>query len=158
MLSDYFSLIIGIIGVITGVSGMIVSIRSFYHNRIDALNMYFSYARDSDFIKGRRLVYNLEHNVVIDESCDEIISITLACLMNAYQHWGMLLKHKQLPFWIFYNRKTGVTASGIAVIRTYNKLRPTIDYYRNKNPKYADSYTYLYDRIVKKCPEYKNFE
>lgn len=158
MFEDYFTIIIGIIGVITGISGMIVSILGFYHNRIDALNLYFSYDRDKDFIKSRKLVYNLKHGAVIDEKCDEDTSITLACLINAYQHWGMLLKHKQLPFWIFYNKKTGVTASGIAVIRTYNKLRPTIAYFKMKNPKYADSYTYLYDRIVSSCSEYKDIE
>ncbi len=158
MFKDYFTIIIGLIGVVTGVSGMIVSIRSFYHNKIDALNMYFSYDRDKDFIEGRRLVYNLEHGVVLDEQCDKHTSITLACLINAYQHWGMLLKQKQLPFWIFYDKKTGITASGIAVIRTYNKLRPTIAYYKFKNPKYADSYEYLYNRIVSKCIDYKDLE
>ena len=145
-------------GAITGISGAIISIAGYLHNKIDALNLYFTYAKEEEFIEGRKLIYNLPEGIIIDEdeNTNHAEYTKIFSVMNAYQQWGLLTQKRQLPFWIFHNRKTGITSSGVAIIRTYNKLKPTIEYFRKKNPKYADSYTYLYDKIVKTCPEYKD--
>lgn len=154
---DVFAIVFGVFGIITGLAGMIVGILSYSHNKIDALNLFFDYDKDKEFLEGRKIVYNLSEKQLVTERSSRDVRNRVSCVVNAFQRWGLLVKHRQLPFWVFYCKKTGITASGIAVIRTYNKLKPTIKYFRNKNPKYAENYEWLYQKIVSCCPEYKNY-
>ena len=132
----------GVIGAVTGIAGMILGIMSYLHNRIDAVNAYFDYDRNPDFIAGRRAVFNLEDGRIIQSSDSNDMGITI--VLNAFQHWGVLVKKHQLPFWVFTK-----TPSGITVVRTYEKLKPTIEARRKNNSLYAKQYKYLYERIKK---------
>lgn len=154
-----FAIIFGVFGVITGLTGMIIGILSYNHNKIDLLNEYFAYAKNTDFIEGKRIIYNLNRGQALtEENTRSDVLNHIACVTNAYQHWGLLVYHKQLPIWIFYDKKVkSLTASGITVIRTFNLLRPTINHFRKKSPQYAESYEWLYKKLLTYCPEYRYY-
>lgn len=82
---------------------------------------------------------------------DSIIEV-----INFYTHWGLMVKHHQLPMWLFYNKKTGITTSGNAVTVTFDTTKPLIDRYKkHKNPHYAEYYEYLYNEIKKRMEKAK---
>lgn len=143
--------IFGIFGMITGSIGIIFSILSYKNNKMQAVATYFSNDKDLNFIEGRRIVYNLKPGEIVNESSPHRQKISF--VLNTFHAWALLVKHKQLPLWVFYDKKMGITSSGIAVIRTYKKLQPTIQYYRKSNPKYAEYYEWLYNEILKKCTD-----
>lgn len=155
--SDILSLIFGIFGGITGLIGLIISILSYNHNKIEALNLYFIQARDSFLMEGKKIIYDLPKEQIIDTKYKNDILERVSHVINFYHHWGLMVRRKQLPFWIFYDNRSGITSSGIAVIRTYNRLKPTIKSFRYKNSKYAENYEWLYNKLIKKCPAYENY-
>ncbi len=138
-------LIFGIVGLITGCLGVIISILSYRHNKIDALNNYFTYDRDIDFIKGRNIANNLKEKIAEDEN------YYISLVVNTYHHWGLLVKHHQLPFWVFYDKKYGITASGIAIIKNYKKLEHLISERRKDNREYACYFSWLYKKVYNNC-------
>ena len=146
-----------ILGTPTAIVSLIISICNYNYNKIEASSRYFAQARDPFFMEGKNLIYHLKEDDIIDENKSTYISTKITCVMNYYHYWGMMVKNKQLPFSVFYDKKNGITASGFAVIRTYNRLKPTITYFRNKNPKYAEFYEWLYNEIIKHCPENKDY-
>lgn len=150
-ISEILALVFGILGSVTGLIGLFISILSYNHNKIESLNLYFIQARDPFLIEGKKIIYDLSKEQII--GTNEKVSHVI----NFYHHWGLMVKRHQLPFWIFFDKKLGITSSGIAVIRTYNRLKPTIKMFRNKNPKYAEYYEWLYNKLIKKCPEYENY-
>lgn len=77
-------------------------------------------------------------------------------VINFYTHWGLMVKHRQLPIWLFYDKKTGITTSGNAVMVTFDTTKPLFDCYRkHKNPHYAEYYEYLYNEIKKRTEKSK---
>lgn len=142
-------ILFGIFGMITGTIGIIFSILSFRNNKMQAVATYFSNDKDINFIEGRRIVYHLKPGEIVDENSSKGQSVSF--VLNTFHSWALLVKHKQLPFWFFYDRESGITSSGIAVIRTYRKLIPTIKYHQTHNAKYAEYYEWLYNEIIKKC-------
>lgn len=136
----------GIGGLATAIVSIIISIITYNHNKIEALNSYFNYDRNEQFMKGRREVYNMDANTIVDNN-----DTNIATVLNAYHHWGLLVKHKQLPFWIFYDKRHGLTSSGITIARTYKKLQKTIKERQKSNKYYAQHYEYLYHKIYQKC-------
>jgi len=131
----------GIMGAITGILGVIISLFSFYHNRIEAVNAWYANARDSEFIRARRVVRGLPNEYdprkLSAEEKDHIVF-----LLISYQQAGALVKRRQLPFWVFKN-------SG-RVVYFYEKLLPYIEMRRTdeeNNPKYASDYEYLCRRV-----------
>lgn len=155
--SDVLTLASGIFGMVTGIVGLGISYLSYNHNKIEALNLYFIQAREPFLMEGKTIIYNLPEGGKIDFSNSNDTLKKVSHVTNFYTHWGLMVKRKQLPFWMFYDKKTGITASGIAVARTFNRLKPTIQYIRLKNKKYAEYYEWLYNKIINKCPEYKNY-
>lgn len=155
--SDILSFIFSVLGAITGLIGLLISILSYSHNKIEALNLYFIQARDPFLMEGKKIIYDLEIGQVIATDNDSDIVSRISHVINFYHHWGLMIKHKQLPFWIFYDSKFGITSSGIAVIRTFNRLKPTIKKIRMKNNKYAEYYEWLYNELIIKCPAYENY-
>lgn len=156
-LSDVLTLVFGILGMVTGIVGLCISFFSYDHNKIEALNLYFIQAREPLLMDGKKIICDLQKDEKIDLSCADDILEKVSHVTNFYHHWGLMVKRNQLPFWIFYDKKSGITSSGIAVVRTYNRLKPTIQYFRRKNEQYAEYYEWLYNQIIKKCPKYKNY-
>lgn len=141
--------ILSIIGTISGILGSVLGILNYQRNSLEALNLYFAQSRSKLITDGKSKIYNstfqeidsmlqnFPHN--IPESIIEVI--------NFYHHWGLMLRHHQLPLWLFYDKKTGLTASGIAVVRTFKKVDPIISRYREDNPKYAEYYIMLNEKL-----------
>ena len=51
--------ILSVIGAITGIFGMIVSIAGFFRNRMETVISYFEYDKDDSYIEARRAVHNM---------------------------------------------------------------------------------------------------
>lgn len=148
---DFCTIITGIAGIVTSIFAILISASSNKRNRLEVLNQYFSYAREKDIVYGKRLIYNASPNQIEDMKKDfpHRVPDTVVEVINFYHHWGFMLKLHDLPMFLFYDKKTGITASGIAVIRTFETLKPIIDCYKEKNSRYAEYYKYLYDEINK---------
>lgn len=155
--SDILALIFGVLGSVTGLIGLFISILSYNHNKIEALNLYFIQARDEFLMEGKKIIYDLAIGQVVDTDYKTDTLSRVSHVVNFYHHWGLMVKHKQLPFWIFFDKKSCITASGIAVIRTYNRIKPTIIRFRNNNPKYAEYYEWLYNKLIKQCHANENY-
>lgn len=97
--SDILTLIFGIAGMVTGIAGFIISALAYNHNKIEALNLYFIQARDPLLMEGKKIIYHLPNEQSIDISDEN--DIPISHVINFYHHWGLMVKRKQLPFWIF---------------------------------------------------------
>jgi len=143
-------MLFGIIGAISGITGIVVSIVAFYHNQMEAVNAYYVNDRDERYIEARRIVHHLPENYSPKKILDEHGS-KLAYLVLSYDQAGTLLQNRQLPFWLFN------TSSGYAAVQFYNILLPYIEWRRdNGTPLYGQQYKYLVKRILRKHPEWKD--
>ncbi|MCH5205692.1 MAG: hypothetical protein J1F09_01980 [Oscillospiraceae bacterium] len=145
--------ITGSIGMITGVGALILGILSFRSNYLDSISSYFTQARSEAIVQGKKIIYN-SNPQQIEEMLDDFpnkVPDSIIEVINFYHNWGMMLKLHKIPRLHFYNKK-GKTASGVAVTKTYLKLKPIIDCYRLNNPEYAEYYIYLYNEIDKHTP------
>jgi len=134
-------LTLGIIGAVTGLLGIIISLLSYSHNRIEAVNAYFENDRAQSFIDARRIVHNLP-NTYDPIQLQKDHGSEIAVLIISYQQAAILVRKRQLPFWIFKEQ-----ASGFAVTKLFDKLRPYIEMRRQDNPAFAKQYEWLYNRI-----------
>jgi len=138
----------GLIGTLTGLLGIVISILSYNHNRIEAIKTYYENIRQEAFVQARRTLRNLPDDYdpknLSAEARDK-----LAYLIIAYHQAGVLLRKRQLPMWAF-NGSIGYNA-----ISAYNKLEPYIALRREKEPFYADNFEFIYKRILKKHPNWK---
>jgi len=143
--------IFGIIGFVLGAAAVIISFKSLNHNKIAAVNAYYENARCKDFIEARRIVYNnLPENYdpqeIQDKYGDEI-----AILITTYEQSGLMLKKRQLPFWLFSE-----TGTSIVVVNFYAKLEPYIIHRRKSNQLYAKNFEYLNKELTKYLLKQKN--
>ena len=136
---------IGIIGAVTGIVGMIISVLSFSHNRIEAVNAFYANDRDPNFIEARRIVHTLP-DMYSPADVQKEFGSQIAILILSFDQAGILVKKRQLPFWIF--SKGGC---GVAAVNFYKKLLPYIRYKQKDNQLYADNFKYLVERIIKKA-------
>jgi hypothetical protein len=132
---------LSLIGAVTGIMGFVISVLSYFHNRIDAVNSYLENERAPYFLEARRVLHNTPEGYDPSE-LQQQIGNQIAFLVTSYEQAAILVKRKQLPFWIFKSQ-----ASGFALTRMYDKLRPYIEMRRLDNPAYAKQYEDLYHRI-----------
>jgi len=142
--------IFGIVGGITGIIGVIVSLFALNHNRIEAVNAFYSNDRDERFIEARRIVHTLPDKYEPADIMAQYGDI-LSVLILSYEQAGILVKKRQLPFWVFADG-----GCGVAAFNFYKKLTPYIEYKRKTNPLYAINFEYLKDQIIAKG-KLKNF-
>ena len=136
--------IFGVIGAITGTIGVIVSLFALNHNKIEAVNAFYSNDRNPAFIEARRIVHTLTEKYEPSDVQKQYGS-EIAVLILSYEQAGILVKKRQLPFWIF--SKGGC---GVAVVNFYKKLTPYITYKRKENPLYATNFEFLRNKIISK--------
>lgn len=157
-ISEILAIVFGAAGMVTGIISLIITMLGYNRSKFDVINSFFQYMLDSEFIQSRKFIYNLPENTVIDNSCSNEEQNYVAIVANTYHHYGLLVEHGQLPLWLFCDKHNKLTASGIAVIRMYNKLKPTIKNRRdNGNVEYAMYFESLYDELIKHCPNYKDY-
>ena len=142
--------VISLTGGFAGLVGVIVSLFALNHNKIEAINEFYSNDRDERFIEARRIVHELPSKY---DPADEMKKHgdKLSVLILSYEQAGILVKKRQLPFWVFMNG-----GCGLAVVDFYEKLTPYIEYKRKTNKLYAKSFEYLKERILSKG-KLKNF-
>jgi hypothetical protein len=137
-------LALSIAGVLIAATSVAISLKALSHNKIEAINSFFSNDRDPGFIEARSIVHLLPEKydpaAVLKEHGSQI-----AILILSYEQAGILVWKRQLPFYIF--SKAGC---GVAVVKSYKKLRPYIEHKRTENPLYAKYFEYLCNRIIKK--------
>jgi len=131
---------LGLIGGITGIVSFIISlsfnIYGVFQNRFQALSEYYSMDRDVEFVKARRKIYNLEENQISEDA-------SVSMLISMFHFYGLMVKKHRLPFYIFKS------ASGLAVVKMYDKLKPTISMRRKDNKYYAEYFEWLYNKVKK---------
>lgn len=125
----------GLIGAITGISSLIVSIISHYRTRVYSVHEYLAKVESEDFIKAKKHVYTSDQFEVEDQYA--------AVIVNFFHHWGMLAKRRYLPMWVF----DGATGNGAC--RLYEKVLPYIQERQEKNndPLYGEYFTWLYCKL-----------
>lgn len=136
-------LILSIVGALTGVLGIVISILSYSHNRIEAVNAYYNVLLNSESIKSRRVLRSLPNTYEPNDLTEEQIECCSYTVIT-YQQAGLLVKKKQLPFWVFDH------SSGYKVMNFFEKLKPYIDARREGEPGYAYDFEYLYNRLKSK--------
>ena len=107
-------IILAVIGTITGIVGVVISLFSFNHNRIEAVNAFYSNDRDLRFIEARRIVHTLpekyEPSDVQKQYGDQI-----SVLVLSYEQAGILVKNASCHFGFF--QKVDV------VLRSFNFIK-----------------------------------
>ena len=129
--------ILGIIGAVTGIMGIVISLLSYSHNRIEAVNAFFENDRAQPVLEARQIVHNIPSGYD-PEQLQREHGNEVAVLIVTYNHAAILVRKHQLPFWIFKDQ-----SQGFAVMKFFNILRPYIDKRRLDNPGYATQFEYL---------------
>jgi len=139
------SIIVSIIGAITGISGMIFAVIGFIHNRMLAVTSFLEYTLDPDFIEARNLVLETGAYEAEIVGKNRTQAHQFEHVINTYNMMGLLVHKHQLPKWFFKE-----TSAGETVIKFYEKLEPYILYRREIDTikTYANQFEYLY-RILK---------
>ena len=134
-------IVAAIIGCITGLFGLVISLFSIHHNKTVAVHEFLSKMESDEFITARRAVYNRPNNAECDLQ-DKDASL----VVNIFHHWGLLARRRYLPMWVFDG------ASGSGACRLYEKLEPYIqkrrDHHRDNN--YAEHFEWLYKKLKRK--------
>ena len=130
--------ITGIVGMLTGIGSLIISVLNHQRARFLAVHEYLSAVESKEFIESKKYVYNTSHFDNDDKKA--------ALVVNFFHHWGMLAKRKYLPLWVF----DGATGKGAC--RLYERVLPYIEARRKHNgdPSYAEYYVWLYKKIKDK--------
>ena len=140
----FMELTLGIVGAVTGIMGIIISVLSYSHNRIEAVNAFYSNDRDPNFIEARRIVHTLPDDYDPSD-VQKNFGNQIAILILSFDQAGILIKKRQLPFWIFSRG-----GCGVAAVTFHKKLFPYIKYRRKSNPLYAVNFDYLVKKIISK--------
>lgn len=133
------STIMLMVSIITGISALISSIVGIIgtkHYRSQLILQFFQEIEDKEFIRIRKDAYQQKLTQPKDEDASYVI--------NFFHKWGQMTRFRYFPIKVFNS------ASGIAVIRLYNLLRPYILETRKNNKLYAAHFEWLYNKIRKK--------
>lgn len=136
-------LLFSTVGALTGLIGLVISILAYSHNRIEAVNAYYSRMNDIESIRARRTLRTLPKNYQLTELTDEQKD-HFSHIVILYQQAGLLVKKHQLPTWVFDQ------SSGYKVMNFYDKLKPYILERRRGEPTYALHFEWLYIKLKKK--------
>lgn len=135
--------VFSVIGAITGIIGLIISLIGMQKSRYDVVSEFLSQIEDSEFIKIRKYVYN----EALEENDPKAASI-----VNFFHHWGLMVKKHYLPIWVF----DGATGNGM--LRLFEKVKPYIENNRKRNndKEYAQYFEWLCGKVEKRKKRNKN--
>lgn len=163
--SNVLQLIVSLVAIISGVSGVIIGLSSLRSAQLGSINDYFTSGDTKEFKHAWGILYTyalqysnngisvfnndfkLQHHDIDKKPIvlykDDVIS-TISYISNFFHQWGLLTKHRYLPLWVFQS------SSGISVYRLYNASREVIDTYRKtSNPFYGEYFEWLYLKVYK---------
>lgn len=135
--------LVGIVAILSGVTGIVMSIASARQASLDAVKEYFQQGDEESYYEARSRILNSKKNKQIKFS-----DVSKVC--NFFHFWGLMNRHRYLPIWVFDG------SSGLQVVKLYMKLKPNIYIKREKNKFYAVEFEFLAYRIYRKYK--KNFE
>ena len=134
-------LMVGLAAIASGVSGILMSLSASRVANFEAIREYFQQGDTPEMTATRHKIYEAERTgePVDPKAAAEVCSF--------FHFWGMMVKKKYLPLWIFKS------ASGPSVVRLYYLVLPYIEERRStNNPHYGEGFKYLVKRIER---EYK---
>ena len=131
------SSIAAIIGMITGIAGLIFGLLGYVRSRGEIVQTFLTELRSPEQIAARKHIYGGQDFLMTDE--------TASLLTNFYHHWGLMVKHGYLPLWAF-------EANELRTIEVYEKLLPFIEKMReqNENPLYAYGFQWLREKLARR--------
>jgi len=101
--------VVGIVAILSGVSGIIIGTASVRQANLIAVKEYFEQGDNSEHISARKYIADNKNKIY--ESKIEVSQI-----INFFQMWGLLNRKKYLPIWVFSG------ASRIRVVELYINL------------------------------------
>ena len=104
--------------------------------KLQTVIQYFQQGDTKEFIECRHRIYEADE--------ENINPIDAAYLCSFFQFWGLMVRHKLLPIWVFDG------GSGERVVQLYQKLFKFIEDTRKDAPRYAEHFQWLSERIVSK--------
>lgn len=163
--SNTLQLIVSLVAIISGVSGVIVGLSSLRATQLDSVRDYFTSGDTEEFITARRIIYTYgkhlenggnnvffknfklpfknKNNEDVELSKQNVLD-AISFIANFFHQWGLLTKNRYLPLWVFES------SSGVAVYRLFEYSKEIIAYHReNNNPFYAENFEWLYNKIKK---------
>lgn len=129
---------LSIIGSVTGIIGAVIGVLGISHNRFLAIRQFMEYLEDPIFIDARHRIYNHDSSQQISPNDKDAALIT-----NYFHHWGLLVKKRYLPLWVFDY------GSGARVIYLYEQLQKYIAEHRrlHNDAFYAINFEWLYYKL-----------
>lgn len=133
---DIFAILASIIGMLTGLSGLIISLINFRSSRLETIKEYYSQGDRREYVEARKLVYNSDPDGIYKIEPEAVQTILF------FNYWGALAYKKYLPMWIFYD------ISSVGVIKLYENLASYITDRRcGGQEEYGRYFEWLYLRI-----------
>ena len=136
-----------IVGMVTGIAGMLISIRQRYEDKSRIVCEFLNGMADPKFIEARSVVYkkNGEPVNINDEDMSYVV--------NYIHQWGLLARKGYLPWWVFDY------GSGAGVIRLYKCSEAFIEKRRevHNDNTYAYGFEWLYHALEERNNHKKNF-
>lgn len=153
--------IVGIVAIITGISGGVLGIVSLRTANLENVREYFQTGDTKEMIYNRSVLYEfkasnkslyepdffLKHYDINNNPSNlkmKDIELSVSKISSFFHLWGLLAKKGYLPLWVFES------ASGIAVCRLYYASIEVINNKRKKNPLYAENFEWLTNKIIEK--------
>ncbi len=129
---------VAIVGVVTGITGMILGIAGFLHHRFEVMLEFFEKIDSKEFIASRREVYSGKYLTLQDEDA--------AYVVNFFHQWGLFTKKHYLPIWVFDG------ATGAGAMRLYTLCEPHIELKQKEtnDETYGEYFKWLYKKLYKR--------
>ncbi|WP_418026439.1 hypothetical protein [Paenibacillus sp. JJ1722] len=109
--------------------------------QMDVIKEYYKEGDSNELIQARKNILNRKH--IANEIFEYENSAYPSIVCNFFNKWGLMVKYRNLPFYIFKG------SSGHGVTKCYEALKSYIDKRRVDNVLYAFHFEYLYKKIKK---------
>jgi len=125
-------MVLSIIGCITGIVSLIISIISYYKTLHIGIVKDFFLSRDSKSDMDARYAIFKEYDR--SKLRNEEYKKAAAWISSNYQIWGMMVEKKYLPIWVFDG------PAGRAAKKYFRAAKPYIDFRRNQDKNETEGY------------------
>ena len=136
--SSFFSMnnIVGIVAILSGITGIIMGISSSRQASLEAVKHYFQQGDEDAYSQARKNIFSAKDSKDIDDK-----DVSKVC--NFFHFWGLMNRQNYLPIWVFDG------SSGLQIVKLFITLDPLIQKKREENKFYAIEFEKLAYRIYK---------
>lgn len=149
--NDSLQYIVNIIAIISGLSGMIIGFGGYRAANLEAIREYFLQGDATELSEARGKIYDAKNPEELMKELriervdkKENLSKGISKINNFYHMWGLMVKKRYLPIWVFKG------SSGRQVVKMYDIIKPYIEEKKKDNADYAENFSWLYRKIKKK--------